>query len=98
MVYPLPTDIGNFTTYATYFNTVTQGSFWTLVILGFAVTIFAFMAARSSQIPITFHATMFLTFIVSLPLFAMKLITPQITLLIFLLWGVAAWFHKTQQS
>jgi len=98
MTYALPTEIGNFTSYAAYFNTVTNNSFWTLAILGFAVTIFAFMAARSSQIPITFHATLFLTFIVSLPLFAMKLITPQVTLLIFFLWAASAWFHKTQQS
>lgn len=97
MAYEFPTNISNMTGYSQYFNTITDGYFWTLTLLGFAMCLYLYLAARSEDTSMTLHATLFLSFLVALPLFAMRLITSHIMLLMLLLWAFSAIFYKTQQ-
>lgn len=95
MAYPYLGNLTNSTGYLLYMNTVTQGYFWTMALIGFGVAILAFLSSRSNDFPGNIHAVLFIEFMVSLPLFAMELISSYVTLIFFIFWGLSAWYLKS---
>jgi len=90
-LFPNPDNLTDFSKISVYMNTVTDGWFWTLILIGYSITMFLFVNSFNGETAKNLHSVMFSTFIIGLLMYAGLLITPYILLFFFLMWGLSLW-------
>jgi len=97
MAFADPNNLTDFSKISVYMNTVTDGWFWTIILMSYAITMFLFLNSFNGETAKNLHSVFLSTFIIGVLLYAGGLITPYILLFVMIMWGLSAWFMRVSR-